>query len=235
MTKHINPFDILRIFTKNAAKSAADSITTETMLTGGSLAIGNMASAAVNSLNEIKEYSKQSLDALYYFQVKTFIETTDLNQEEVEEFLNKNPNNMRLGMEIFKILEATAQEKQAIFLAKAFKLHVRENINEQKIQEYFHIIRQLDGHTINQIENDLELYSEHLSRGLYGLPNIKDQSTITQFTGLSVPRDYIFQKIGFVSTKPKVLSSDYSGRLKPETIYERTMLYLDFYLDLIRD
>jgi len=232
MTRHINSYDILRIFTNNIVKSVADSITTETILSGSSFAIGNLASGALNSLNEIKEYSKQSLDALYYLQVKTFFETTELNQDEVEEFLNKNPDNMRLGLEVFKILESTVQEKQAKYLAKAFRLHVRGKINGFKLHEYFHIIKQLDSHIIHQIENDLELYKVHQRNGLYGLPSADNQKSIIQFLHQNPPRDFIFQKIGFVVTKPKELKSNYSGVLKPETFYERTGVYLDFYLDL---
>lgn len=232
MTKHSNPYDIFRIVIKNVAKSIGDSITTETILTGGSFAVGNVASGTLNALNEVKDYSKQSIDALFYLQVKTFFETTELNQEEVEEFLDKNPNNIRLSLEVFKILESTVEEKQAEYLAKAFRLHIREKINKFKLNEYFHLIKQLDSYTIHQIENDLELYKVHQKNGLHGLPSVGDEKSIIQFLHQSAPREYIFQKIGFVMTKPKELNTDYSGRLMPETIYMRTGLYCDFYLDL---
>lgn len=228
----MNITDILKIITKNATKAVGDSITTDFILNGGSLAVGNIASGVLNSYTDIKEYSKQAMDVLYYFQIKTFLETADLDQKEVDEFLNKNPNNMRLGLEVFKILEFTVQEKQAIFIAKAFRLHVKGKINEYKLHEYFHLIKQLDSHTTHEIENDLEFYKVHQKNGLYGLPTLDNQASISQFISVGAPKGYVFQKIGFVITRPKEMLNDYSGSLKPETIYERTGLYLEFYLDL---
>ncbi|MDO6644570.1 hypothetical protein [Acinetobacter guillouiae] len=225
--------DLLKIITTNATKTVADSITTDFMISGGSLAVGNIASGILNTYSEIKEQAKQAQDALYYFQIKTFLETADLDSDEVNDFLNKNPNNMRLGLEVFKILESTIQEKQAVYIAKAFKLYVKEKINELKLNEYFHLIKQLDSHIIFEIENDLELYKVNQTYGLYGLPTMDSQASIAQFISIGAPKSYIFQKIGFVSTKPKEMVNDYSGSLKPQTIYERTGLYLDFYIDLI--
>lgn len=232
MTTDMSITDIFKIIAKNATIAMADSINTDLMLNGGSLAVGNIASGVLNSCNDIKEYSKQANDALYYFQIRTFLETTDLDQKEVEDFLNKNPNNLRLGLEVFKILEFTVQEKQAIFIAKAFRLHVKGQINEFKLHEYFHLIKQLDSYTTHEIENDLELYKVHQKNGLFGLPSFDNQASISQFISVGVPKGYVFQKIGFVMIRPKELLNDYSGSLKPETIYERTSLYLDFYLDL---
>lgn len=225
--------DLLKIITTNATKTVADSITTDFMISGGSLAVGNIASGILNTYSEIKEQAKQAQDALYYFQIKTFLETADLDSDEVNDFLNKNPNNMRLGLEVFKILESTIQEKQAVYIAKAFKLFVKEKINELKLNEYFHLIKQLDSHIIFEIENDLELYKVNQTYGLYGLPTMDSQASIAQFISVGAPKSYIFQKIGFVSTKPKEMANDYSGSLKPQTIYERTGLYLDFYIDLV--
>lgn len=230
----MSKIDILKIISKNAAKSIADSVTTDLVLSQGTFAVGNIASGILNSFGEIKDYSKQAIDSLYYFQIKTFLETADLDQEEINEFLNNNPNNMRLGLEIFKILEKTVLERQAIYLARAFRLYVKEKIKEPKLYEYFHIIQQLDRHTIYEIENDLELYKVHQSNGLWGLPENHNQASIAQFIILSVPKGYLFQKIGFVVSKPKKLESNYSGTLEPEISYERSMLYVDFYFDLIK-
>jgi len=226
------PANILKIIAKQIGLSAADSFSTA-VLTGSPYSVGNMASAAIKSLEEIKEYTKQTNDALYHIQVKTFLETADLEQSEVEGFLEKNPNNIRLGLEVFKILESTVVDKQAIFIAKAFRKFVIGSINELKLNEYFHVIQQLDKHTIYQIETDLEQYKAHSRNGLFGLPTMDNAGSIAQFISLSAPASYVFQKIGFVGTRPKEQLMTLSGSIKPETIYERTSLYLDFYLDLI--
>lgn len=104
---------------KNTGLAAVDSVTL------------GMGSALKNSANEIAAYTKLTSDALYYMQVKTFLETVDLDQEEVTEFLNNNPDNLRLGLEVFKILESTVIQEQAKMLARAFKLYVNQKYTDR--------------------------------------------------------------------------------------------------------
>lgn len=66
-----------------------------------------IASGLKNSWNEIAEHTRTTNDVIYYMQVKTFLETVDLDQEQVTEFFENNPDHQRLGIEIFKILENT--------------------------------------------------------------------------------------------------------------------------------
>lgn len=70
-------YDLLRITAKNIGLGIADTFS------------AGMGSAAKHSITEIQEYTQKTNEALYYLQVKTFLETADLNQEEVNQFLKK--------------------------------------------------------------------------------------------------------------------------------------------------
>lgn len=84
-----------------------------------------LGSGIKDSIQNIKEYSDLSNEALYYLQIKTFLETADLDDEEVNRFFEKNKNEYRLGVEVFKILESTYIERQAILLAINFRNYVK--------------------------------------------------------------------------------------------------------------
>ena len=84
--------NLLEVIAKNCGLAVVDSVT---------LGLG---SAVKNSFYEIKDHVSQCNDALYLMQIKTFIETIDLDEGEVKDFFSKNPDNNRLGIELFKIL-----------------------------------------------------------------------------------------------------------------------------------
>ncbi|HCT3680074.1 hypothetical protein [Acinetobacter baumannii] len=212
--------DIIKIFAKNAGIAVADSLTF------------NMGSAIKNSAAEIKEYAKLTNDALYYLQVKTFLETLDLDQEEVNRFLEDNPDNQRLGIEVFKILEKTFLEKQAIFMAKAFERYVKKQISEEKLNQYFHVIEQLNQHILTQIERDLYNVENHTEQGL---PRTGDDLSTMAFTSIGASKNQVLQTLGFLDQETKEQPLTFSGSIKSETIYKRTGLYLDFYQDLIEE
>lgn len=111
--------DLLAIIVKNIGLGVADTLS------------AGMGSAIKNSFAEIPEQIKKTNDALYYMQVKTFLETADLDQEQVTEFLNINPDNLRLGLEVLKILESTVIQEQAKMLARAFKLYVNQKYTDR--------------------------------------------------------------------------------------------------------
>lgn len=131
--------DLIVAVVKHAGVGVADTLS------------AGMAGALKNSIAEVQEYTKQANDALYYIQVETFLETVDLDSEEVTEFLNRNPDNQRLGLEIFKILESTYLKEQAEYNAIAFRKYVRCEISKQKFNQYFHVIKQLTWHTLSEI------------------------------------------------------------------------------------
>lgn len=136
-------YDLLRITAKNIGLGIADTFS------------AGMGSAAKHSITEIQEYTQKTNEALYYLQVKTFLETADLNQEEVNQFFEKNPDNLRLGVEIFKILEQTYIEKQSQMIARAFTLYVLGKINRKRLDHLVHIITSLNQHLINTLEDYL--------------------------------------------------------------------------------
>ncbi|OTG91054.1 hypothetical protein [Acinetobacter sp. ANC 3813] len=104
-----------------------------------------------NSANEIYIQSKLANEGLYYLQVKTFLETLELDNKAIERFMAKNPDHQRLGFEIFKILENTILEDQARMLAKAFQFFTREEISKQEFDKYIYIITRLNKHLIHLI------------------------------------------------------------------------------------
>lgn len=136
--------DILKkvasIVSKNTGLAAVDSI-----------AFG-MGSALKNSADEIAAYTKLTNEALYYMQVKTFLETADLDQEEVNQFFDSNKDNQRLGAEIFKILEQTYIEKQSQMMARAFTLYVLGEIDKTRLDQLVYIVTNLNQHLINRLE-----------------------------------------------------------------------------------
>ncbi|QNV46188.1 hypothetical protein IEE82_02590 [Acinetobacter baumannii] len=58
--------------------------------------------------------------------MKTFLETAELDKDDVNTFFQNNPDNQRLGAEIFKILEQTYIENQSQMMARAFSLYVQK-------------------------------------------------------------------------------------------------------------
>ncbi|MBU3848791.1 MAG: hypothetical protein H9855_17865 [Candidatus Acinetobacter avistercoris] len=117
--------------------------------------------ALKNSANETYLQTKLSNEALYFLQVKTFLDTFEIDESDVEKFMKENPNNQRLGFEIFKILESTTLEKQAQMLAKAFSLYVNKIASKQNFDEYTYITMRLNSHLLFLID---ELYSIKTNR-----------------------------------------------------------------------
>ncbi|MEI1702474.1 hypothetical protein V8P79_08515 [Acinetobacter baumannii] len=140
INKHLM-IEISKIATKNISLAIVDNI---------SLGLG---SGIKNTADEIKEYAELCNDALYHMQIKTFLETIDLNQDEVNKFFNDNPDNQRLGVEIFKILEQTYVERQGRMIARAFKLLAVSKIDRLKFDKLVHIITRLNPYLISSIEN----------------------------------------------------------------------------------
>lgn len=111
----MSDLNVLKILATNIGISGVDT-----------LAMG-LGSAIKNSVTEIQNYTKQTSDAIYYLQVKTFLETAELDKDDVNTFFQNNPDNQRLGAEIFKILEQTYIENQSQMMARAFSLYVQKN------------------------------------------------------------------------------------------------------------
>ncbi|AGH34424.1 hypothetical protein [Acinetobacter baumannii] len=112
----MSDLNVLKILATNIGISGVDT-----------LAMG-LGSAIKNSVTEIQNYTKQTSDAIYYLQVKTFLETAELDQDDVNTFFQNNPDNQRLGAEIFKILEQTYIENQSQMMARAFSLYVQKKL-----------------------------------------------------------------------------------------------------------
>ena len=191
-----------------------------------------LASAVKNTIEEISRLAKESNDGLYNLQVQTFLETADLDQDKVSEFFSNNPDNHRLGLEVFKILENTYLEKQAKYIALAFKKYVLNEIEEYKLYQYIHVIGQFNRHVLAEIENDLQNLKSH---SLNGLPRINDETSMQAFTIISAPRNQTLQSLGFILDEPKKQDLTFSGSIVPEIIYKRSSLYLSFYLDILEE
>ena len=155
-------YDLLKITAKHVGLGIADTFS------------AGMGSAVKDSIAEIKEYAQKNNEALYYLQVKTFLETVEFNQEEVEKFFKENPDNLRLGAEIFKILEQTHIDEQSQMIARAFTLYVHGKIEKAFLDHLLHIINNLNRHLMNILEGYLpekeitnkEFDLEHESIGL---------------------------------------------------------------------
>lgn len=229
-------FDLLSALTRAVAPTL---IKNAGMVVADNLTLGGV-SAIKNSLTEIKASADQNNDNLFYWQIKTFLDTatSDLTEEKVISFLSKHPQGYRLGAEIFKILESTYIEKQAELIAIAFKQRIRGNISEDSFHKYIHVITQLNHHLIQLIEKDLINVRDYSMHKLplpdceisqsgfmhYGVTN--GQANAYTYHGLEI--------LGFISedldTKVKENFSLHLGRK-----FKRTPLYLSFYLDIYKD
>jgi len=212
--------EISKIATKNISLAIVDNI---------SLGLG---SGVKNAADEIKEYAELCNDALYHMQIRTFLETIDLNQDEVNKFFNDNPDHQRLGIEIFKILESTILEKQSKYIAIAFKKYVREEIDSRKFHQYLHVIDQLTRHIVDEIEQDLEIVDKLT---MHGLPSIENEMSVYAFTDTKASKNQVLQNIGFLVEKTEKQELRMSGNFEPKLSYFRTGLYLDFYLEIIKE
>ncbi|MCU4350904.1 hypothetical protein [Acinetobacter ursingii] len=114
-----------------------------------------IASGLKNSWKEIAEHTRTTNEALYYLQVKTFLETIDLDQEQVTQFFENNHDHQRLGIEIFKILEQTHLEKQSEMIARAFQLLTSGEIERKKLDQILYVITNLNQYLLNTLEDYL--------------------------------------------------------------------------------
>ena len=145
----MSKYDLLKITAKNIGLRLADNLS------------AGMGSAISDSIKDIQEYSQKTNEALYYFQIRTFLETADIDQEEVNNFFQENPNNLRLGIEIFKILEQTVIEEQAKMLARAFSLWVRKKYKDRsQFDMDIYLIKSLDSHLLTLFKEVGELRND---------------------------------------------------------------------------
>lgn len=209
------------------------------MAVADSLTLGGV-SAIKNSLAELKASADLSNENLYYWQIKTFIDTAtdDLTEEKVINFLNNHPQGYRLGAEIFKILESTYIDKQAELIAIAFKQRVRKNISEDDFHKYIHIITQLNHHLIQLIEQDLINVRDH---SMHKLPQADIEVSRASFLTNGVTNErrnsYTYhglEILGFIAENTDVNTKE--NPLFPKVKkFNRTPLYLNFYLDIYKD
>lgn len=226
----MSQIDVLKIIAKNVGTAVTDTLSF------------NMGSAIKNSAEEIKEYSKLTNDALYYLQIQKFLETADLDPEEVEDFLKESPDNQRLGLELFKVLEKTHLEKQAELMAIAFKRYVKKEITKSALDKYNHIIDQLTRHNIKIIEDDANGYLERIKRldkhHTYHNLHLKNSFTFLQHR--NIPE---LMSLGFfeevVKNKPitqhdfeRAMKGNREFQLKQDTYFKRTNEYYDFMVQI---
>ena len=125
----------------------------------GNSTLMGIPEAIRNTISETYVKSRNSNEALYYLQVKTFLETINLDQNKVDQFIQKNPDHQRLGLEMFKILENTVLEKQSMMLAKVFRKYILTEITKEQFDKFSYIIMRLNNHLIKKIENIYQLYN----------------------------------------------------------------------------
>lgn len=201
--------------------------------------VGNAISFGVSdsiaqTAKDMQQYSKLVNDSLYYMQIKTFLDTSNdfLNDSEVNDFLEKNQDNLRLTAEIFKILEKTHLEKQSEYIAKVFVQYVKNKITNQKLHEYIHIIEQLNTHILNLLDEDLAQFKSFFYEHNLEV-DLNSDINYQRFLSLNVSTKQELQFIGFINKNYIEQEFAFDGKIKTQTTYKRTGLYLDFYKTLI--
>lgn len=243
----MSKMDLLKIIAKNAVTVATDSISTATLTGDGSYAISNLASAGLKSWSEIKDFTKQSNDALYSLQVETFLHTADLNKEQVEDFLNENTDNLRLGMETLKILEKTHLEKQAELMGIAFKKYVKGEISKKEYNLFTHIIEKLNRYILEALERDAGFLNSRLKleEKLKESGKINIDSRLQNgFCALQHGSRLELLSLGFmeeVSRNKEITERDLKRatdhrqpiRIERETFFKRTPIYMSFCINIL--
>lgn len=203
-----------------------------------------LGSSIKDSIQKIKEYSELSNQALYYLQIKTFLETIDLDDDEINSFFENNHDEQRLGIELFKILESTYLEKQAVLLAINFKKYLKLKIDKRKFNRYINLIMKLDSHIFDLIDDDLnypEKINEYKANTLTSLPTeiVEDDEKIYHeiiypFESQKVSNSNELKILGLVEEELKDLNIKDVKNIKSKVKNIRTEFYLEFYLDLYR-
>lgn len=183
----------------------------------GNGALLGIPEALKTTISDTYTQSKMANDALYYLQVKTFLETVNLSYEEVSQFMNENPDHQRLGLEIFKILEQTTLEHQARMIAKAFNLYTKKDIQKQEFDKYTYIITRLNNHLILLID---ELYIIETNRD--------DPELVFDISNANME----FVNFQFLIEVPSPLNLD--GKIKISR-FKRTENFYYFYKKIFKD
>jgi hypothetical protein len=182
--------------------------------------------ALKNATQKIYTQSKLNNEVLYYFQVRTFLETLDLDEDEVSQFMRENPNNQRLGLEIFKILENTLEVRQAQMLARTFKSYTKKEIDQKLFDQFTYIITRLNNHLIRLIE---ELYSLYISR-----KNNPNESKYPEDTvNLQYPNMELLS-FGFIIFREAPFWGD-EYELYEKSKYQVQNEFLEFYEKIFKD
>lgn len=228
-------FDLFFALTRVAAPVMAKHVG---MAAADSLTFGG-ASAIKNGVAELKNLADQSNENLFYWQLRTFLDTAseDISEEEVTTFLNNHPQGYRFGAEIFKILESTYLEKQAELIGIAFKQRVKGKITESQFNQYVHIITQLNHHIIETLNTDLMGVRDYAP---HKLPREDSEITRIGFLhhGVSNGRYngyscHSLEILGFIIEDFEKQNQQTSAFA--EKSFKRTALYLSFYLDIYKD
>jgi hypothetical protein len=228
-------FDLFFALTRVAAPVMGKHIG---MAAADSLTLGG-ASAIKNGIAELKNLADQSNENLFYWQLKTFLDTAseDISEEEVTTFLNNHPHGYRFGAEIFKILESTYLEKQAELIGIAFKQRVKGKITESQFNQYVHIITQLNHHIIETLNMDLIGVRDY---ALHKLPRENDEASRIGFLSHGVSNGryngyscHSLEILGFIMEDFERQNRQTSALA--EKSFKRTGLYLSFYLDIYKD
>jgi len=214
-----------QIATKNIGLSIIDTFT---------LGLG---SSIKDTLKEIREYSELCNEALYTLQIKTFLESIELKEEEIKKFFEENTNHQRMGLEIFKILETTYLENQAHMIAIIFTSYVKGEIEKNKFNKYINLIKKIDSYLWDVIVEDMQYAARSKESGFTDveLPiDFEDIFSVGNFETVGLSGSNELRVVGFIEDEILETPVTFSGSIKPERKSKRTQFYIDFYFDIFR-
>jgi len=177
---------------KNIGEAAIDSLLTiaGTMTFGISTNIIDFADKIFKYHNDI-----QKIHSLK--QLQSFYETPSrLNKVDLENFKKKNENYTETVLDLMKSIDLTINKKQAVMLAKLLELYILGGIDSDKYEFWKHIVIQLNGYFINEIQ---DLYNNSLQ---YHINNIDDNPDSYQAKNNKLPAAELMN-FGFVSNQSK--------------------------------
>jgi len=214
-----------QIATKNIGLSIIDTFT---------LGLG---SSIKDTLKEIRDYSELCNEALYTLQIKTFLESIELKEEEIKKFFEENTNHQRMGLEIFKILETTNLENQAHMIAIIFTSYVKGEIEKNKFNKYINLIKKIDSYLWGVIVEDMQYAARSKESGFTDveLPiDFEDIFSVGNFETVGLSGSNELRVVGFIEDEILETPVTFSGSIKPQRKSKRTQFYIEFYFDIFR-
>lgn len=179
---------------KNYGMAIADSVSVESLNNPSSTAVGGLASATLDTWKDMKEHIKDCNEARYFLFVQTFLETAEIDQEQFNKFIEENPDNVKFGLEVLKLLEEVTIEEQAKMLSKNLSLRANKKIDDNEYNQNIFIIMRFDKYLIDQFKKYM-VYEKPIQ----GMTFVWGDNNLSNLNQVEIPDMFYHPPMDFVS------------------------------------